>query len=88
MNIPSPDGKKWQREVLKRTIRNPHYIGKVVYNHRPKTTIIENGEIKSITITTKQGLKKLKAKMGNKMNEGMIAPYKKVLDRAKKQTVQ
>jgi hypothetical protein len=26
--------------------------------------------------------------MGNKMNEGMIAPYKKVLDRAKKQTVQ
>ena len=46
MNIPSPDGKKWKREVLKRTIRNPHYIGKVVYNHRPKTTIIENGEIK------------------------------------------
>ena len=31
---------------------------------------------------------KLKGKMGNKMNEGMIAPYKKVLDRAKKQTVQ
>ena len=46
MNIPSPDGKKWQREVLKRTIRNPHYIGKVVYNHRPKTIIMENGEIK------------------------------------------
>ena len=46
MKIPSPDGKKWQREVLKRTIRNPHYIGKVVYNHRPSTTIIENGEIK------------------------------------------
>ena len=31
---------------------------------------------------------KLKGKMGNKMNEGMIAPYKKVLDCAKKQTVQ
>ena len=26
---------------------------------------------------------KIKAKMGNKMNEGMIAPYKKALDRAK-----
>ena len=26
--------------------------------------------------------KKLKAKMGNKMNEGMIAPYKKMLDKA------
>ena len=24
---------------------------------------------------------KIKAKMGNKMNEGMIAPYKKVLDK-------
>ena len=46
MHIPSPNGKQWTREVLKRTIRNPHYIGKVVYNHRPKTTIIENGEIK------------------------------------------
>ena len=46
MNIPSPDGKKWQAEVISRTVRNPHYIGKVIYNHRPKTTIIENGEIK------------------------------------------
>ena len=27
---------------------------------------------------------KLKGKMGNKMNEGMIAPYKKVLDSIKK----
>ena len=25
---------------------------------------------------------KVKAKLGNKMNEGMIAPYKKVLDAA------
>jgi hypothetical protein len=27
---------------------------------------------------------KLKAKLGNKMNEGMIAPYKKVLDKISK----
>ena len=26
---------------------------------------------------------KIKARMGNKMNEGMIAPYKKVIDNAK-----
>jgi hypothetical protein len=26
---------------------------------------------------------KIKAKMGNAMNEGMIAPYKKVLDKIK-----
>jgi len=26
-----------------------------------------------------------KAKMGNKMNEGMLAPYKKVLDQHKQQ---
>ena len=30
------------------------------------------------------GNKKLKAKMGNKLNEGMIAPYTKVLDEARK----
>lgn len=28
--------------------------------------------------------KKMKAKMGNKMTEGMLAPYKKVLDNVKK----
>ena len=28
------------------------------------------------------GSKKLKAKMGDKMNEGMIAPYKKILEDA------
>ena len=27
---------------------------------------------------------KIKAKMGNKMNEGMLMPYTKVLDKAKK----
>ena len=28
--------------------------------------------------------KKIKAKMGNKFNEGMIAPYKKVINKLKK----
>jgi hypothetical protein len=28
--------------------------------------------------------KKIRANMGNKMNEGMIAPYKKVVEKAKK----
>lgn len=32
--------------------------------------------------------KKLKAKMGNQMNEGMIAPYKKVLEEVKKEQEQ
>ena len=27
---------------------------------------------------------KIKSKMGNKMNEGMLMPYKKVMDNAKK----
>lgn len=31
--------------------------------------------------------KKIKAKIGNKMNEGMIAPYKKALEKADKQNV-
>ena len=28
---------------------------------------------------------KIKAKMGNKMNEGMLMPYKKILDNADKE---
>ena len=28
--------------------------------------------------------KKIKAKMGNKFNEGMVAPYKKVIENIKK----
>ena len=29
--------------------------------------------------------KKIKAKMGNMMNEGMVAPYKKVIEKLKKE---
>lgn len=32
------------------------------------------------------GNKKIKAKMGNKMNEGMLMPYKKVMNKAKKES--
>ena len=32
------------------------------------------------------GNKKIKSKMGNKMNEGMLMPYKKVMDKAKKES--
>ena len=34
------------------------------------------------------GNPKIKAKMGNAMNEGMVAPYKKVLEEAKRRTAQ
>lgn len=46
MGIPAPKGGKWHKEVLSRMVRNQHYIGKVVYNKRPTTFVIENGERK------------------------------------------
>lgn len=46
MGIPAPKGGKWHKEVLSRMVRNPHYIGKVVFNSRPTVTVIENGERK------------------------------------------
>lgn len=29
---------------------------------------------------------KIKSKMGNKMNEGMLMPYKKIMDKARKES--
>ena len=47
MGVLAPKGGKWHPEVLSRMVRNPHYIGKVVYNSRPTVTVIENGERKT-----------------------------------------
>lgn len=47
MGIPAPKGGKWHKEVLSRMVRNPHYIGKVVFNSRPTVTVLENGERKT-----------------------------------------
>lgn len=47
MGIPAPKGGKWHKEVLSRMVRNPHYIGKVVFNSRPTVTVVENGERKT-----------------------------------------
>lgn len=47
MGIPAPKGGKWHKEVLSRMVRNQHYIGKVVFNSRPTTTVLENGERKT-----------------------------------------
>jgi len=38
-------GKKWARASLIKIRTNEHYIGKVVWNRRQKTKIVENGEV-------------------------------------------
>ena len=45
MAIPSPSGGTWERTTIQRTLANPHYIGKVVYNGTKTTPVLENGEI-------------------------------------------
>lgn len=46
MGIPAQKGGKWFKEVISRMLKNPHYIGKIVYNATPTVMVIENGERK------------------------------------------
>ena len=45
MNIPSPTGGKWAKVSIRCILRNIHYIGKVSYNKRKRTPVLENGVI-------------------------------------------
>lgn len=44
MGIPTPKGKQWRYERIAHLLRNPHYIGKIRYNYRKATQVMENGE--------------------------------------------
>ena len=41
--VPHPNG-AWKRDFIYRLLRNEHYRGKIVYNQRKKTTVVEDGE--------------------------------------------
>ena len=43
LGVPHPNG-KWQRDFVYRMLRNEHYRGKIVYNQRKKTIVVEDGE--------------------------------------------
>lgn len=45
MGVPAPEGKKWVPDTIPRFLRNEHYIGKVVWNKRPTTRTIRDGEV-------------------------------------------
>lgn len=45
LHIPAPDGGKWVPDTIPRFLRNEHYIGKVVWNKRPTTKSIRDGEV-------------------------------------------
>lgn len=45
LHIPAPDGGKWVPDTIPRFLRNEHYIGKVVWNKRPTTRKIVDGEV-------------------------------------------
>ena len=45
MGIPAPGGGKWVPDTIPRFLRNEHYIGKVVWNKRPTTRKIQDGEV-------------------------------------------
>lgn len=43
LGIPTANNKTWHRNLIGYMIRNPHYAGRVRFNHRKKTPMIENG---------------------------------------------
>ena len=45
LGIPAPGGGKWVPDTIPRFLRNEHYLGKVVWNRRPTTRKIVDGEI-------------------------------------------
>lgn len=45
MGIPAPAGGKWVPDTIPRFLKNEHYIGKVVWNKRPTTRKVQDGEI-------------------------------------------
>lgn len=45
LHIPAPDGGKWVPDTIPRFLKNEHYIGKVVWNKRPTTRKIQDGEV-------------------------------------------
>lgn len=45
MGIPAPAGGKWVPDTIPRFLKNEHYLGKVVWNKRPTTRKIQDGQI-------------------------------------------
>ena len=45
MGIPAPSGNKWTPNSIPRILKNEHYLGMVVWNKRPTTRKIQDGEV-------------------------------------------
>lgn len=49
--IPPAKGDKWVKDSIRYILRNPHYAGKIRFNHVKDTTVLDNGEIVTKRIT-------------------------------------
>ncbi|HBN00862.1 MAG TPA: hypothetical protein DD384_06610, partial [Firmicutes bacterium] len=45
LGVPSPSGGKWVPDTIPRMLKNEHYLGKVVWNRRPHSRKIVDGDI-------------------------------------------
>lgn len=43
LGIPSPTGIEWKKSTIRNLLLNKHYDGKIVFNSKKKTTMVENG---------------------------------------------
>lgn len=45
MSISAPMGSKWQKDTIKKILRNPSYDGKVTWGATKETTLVQDGEL-------------------------------------------
>ena len=43
LGVPSPSGNEWKKSTIRWILLNKHYDGKIVFNSKKKTTMVENG---------------------------------------------
>lgn len=50
MGVSPPQGDTWYKTTIVRILHNPHYIGKVVFNRKKLTPVMEDGVVKKKTV--------------------------------------
>lgn len=46
MGVKAPRGPEWHKETIRAVLRNEHYTGKVLWNQKKLTQVLEHGEVK------------------------------------------
>lgn len=48
MGVKTQRDMEWRKDTIRKVLRNEHYIGKVLWNQRKMTQVLEHGEVKTV----------------------------------------